>query len=121
MSARSHQLHMVWTGRGCIIPLIQETQLHTKAVTSLAILQTQDKLYSGSLDRTVRVWSINSEVIHCTQVHEVKDQVNNLLVDKSILCFIPQGAGIKMWSHHINIKSTLYTSLLGYVAFFFNV
>ncbi|GMP59804.1 hypothetical protein CsSME_00022937 [Camellia sinensis var. sinensis] len=88
----------VWTGRGCIIPLIQETQLHTKAVTSLAILQTQDKLYSGSLDRTVRVWSINSEVIHCTQVHEVKDQVNNLLVDKSILCFIPQGAGIKVQS-----------------------
>ncbi|CAL5440744.1 unnamed protein product [Camellia sinensis] len=100
----------VWTGRGCIIPLIQETQLHTKAVTSLAILQTEDKLYSGSLDRTVRVchqkvsclcnqvWSINSEVIHCTQVHEVKDQVNNLLVDKSILCFIPQGAGIKVQS-----------------------
>ncbi|XP_028077355.1 putative E3 ubiquitin-protein ligase LIN [Camellia sinensis] len=88
----------VWTGKGSILHLIQETRKHTKAVSSLAILQSGDKLYSGSLDKTVRVWSIGGEVMHCTQVHDMKDQVHNLVVANSVACFIPQGAGIKMHS-----------------------
>ncbi|XP_052200352.1 putative E3 ubiquitin-protein ligase LIN-1 isoform X2 [Diospyros lotus] len=88
----------VWTGRGSILHLAQETREHTKAVTSLAILHSGDKLYSGSLDRTVRVWSISSEVMNCTQVHDMKDPINSLVVSNSISCFIPQGAGIKMHS-----------------------
>ncbi|KAI7989544.1 putative E3 ubiquitin-protein ligase LIN-1 [Camellia lanceoleosa] len=82
----------VWTGKGSILHLIQETRKHTKAVSSLAILQSGDKLYSGSLDKTVRVWSIGGEVMHCTQVHDMKDQVHNLVVANSVACFIPQGA-----------------------------
>ncbi|CAK9172751.1 unnamed protein product [Ilex paraguariensis] len=86
----------VWTGKGSSLHLIQETREHTKAVTSLAILQSGDKVYSGSLDRTVRVWSIGNEVMCCEQVHDMKDQVNYLVVANSISCFIPQGAGIKV-------------------------
>ncbi|RVW96266.1 putative E3 ubiquitin-protein ligase LIN-1 [Vitis vinifera] len=80
---------------GSILHLIHETREHTKAVTSLAILESGERLYSGSLDRTARIWSIGSEAIYCVQIHDMKDQVNNLVVANSIACFIPQGAGVK--------------------------
>lgn len=46
------------------------------------------------------MWSINKENIHCEEVYDVKEHVNNLLVANNISCFIPQGAGIKVnsWS-----------------------
>ncbi|KAJ6435403.1 hypothetical protein OIU84_000569 [Salix udensis] len=88
----------VWTGKGSILHLIQEIREHTKAVTSLAVLQSGEKLYSGSLDRTERVWSVGNESLTCVQVHDMKDQVNNLVVANGISCFIPQGAGVKVHS-----------------------
>ncbi|KDP33701.1 hypothetical protein JCGZ_07272 [Jatropha curcas] len=88
----------VWTGRGSILHLIQELREHTKAVTSLVVLQSGERLYSGSLDRTARIWSIGNEALHCVQVHDMKDQVHNLVVANSISCFIPQGAGVKVHS-----------------------
>ncbi|KAJ6731487.1 RING-TYPE E3 UBIQUITIN TRANSFERASE, partial [Salix purpurea] len=88
----------VWTGKGSILHLIQEIREHTKAVTSLAVLQPGEKLYSGSLDRTERVWSVGNESLTCVQVHDMKDQVNNLVVANGISCFIPQGAGVKVHS-----------------------
>lgn len=98
----------VWTGRGSILHLIQQIREHTKAVTGLAILQSGEMLYSGSLDKTARVWSIGNEEIHCVQVHDIKDQIQNLAVSNSILCFIPQGAGIKV--HLRNGKTKLLNS-----------
>ncbi|XWS72048.1 hypothetical protein CRYUN_Cryun02cG0007400 [Craigia yunnanensis] len=95
----------VWTGRGSILHLVQEIREHTKAVTSLYILQSGERLYSGSLDKTARVWSIGNELIHCVQVHEMKDQVHNLVVANSISCFIPQGPGVKV--HAWNGQSKL--------------
>ncbi|CAI9293293.1 unnamed protein product [Lactuca saligna] len=88
----------VWMDKGSVLHLIQEIREHSKAVTSLIVPQSGDTLYSGSHDKTVRWWSINKESIHCEQVYDVKDQVNNLLVANSISCFIPQGAGIKIQS-----------------------
>ncbi|KAK1418553.1 hypothetical protein QVD17_27698 [Tagetes erecta] len=88
----------VWTGKGSVLHLLQEIREHSKAVTSLTVLQSGDTLYSGSHDKTVRGWSINKEMIQCEQVYDVKDHVNNLLVANSISCFIPQGAGIKIHS-----------------------
>lgn len=35
--------------------LIQEVREHTKAVTCLCISSTGDKMFSGSLDKTIRV------------------------------------------------------------------
>ncbi|KAK8513815.1 hypothetical protein V6N13_002531 [Hibiscus sabdariffa] len=86
----------VWAGTGSTLHLVQEIREHTKAITSLFILQNGERLYSGSLDKTARVWSIGNEVIHCVQVHDMKDQVHNLVVANSISCFIPQGAGVKV-------------------------
>ncbi|KAL6224049.1 hypothetical protein ACLB2K_002905 [Fragaria x ananassa] len=88
----------VWTGKGSILHLIQETQEHTKAVSSLAILQSKEILYSGSLDKTTRAWSISNEGIQCVEVHDMKDQVHNLAVTNSFSCFIPQSNGIKAHS-----------------------
>lgn len=87
----------IWKGRGAL-HLILEMREHSKAVTSLAILQSGEKLYSGSLDKTIRVWSIGDEEIRCIQVHDVKDYVNNLTVANTISCFIPQGTGVKFHS-----------------------
>jgi WD40 repeat protein len=86
----------VWSGKGSILHLIEENREHTKAVTSLAILQSGERLYSGSHDKTVRAWSIVNEAMHCEQVYDVKDHVNNLVVANSISCFIPHGAGVKV-------------------------
>ncbi|EEF48225.1 F-box and wd40 domain protein, putative [Ricinus communis] len=88
----------IWTGRGSVLHLIQEIKEHTKAVTSLVVLQSGERLYSGSLDRTARVWSIGNEELHCVQIHDMKDQVQSLVVANSISCFIPQGAGVKVHS-----------------------
>ncbi|KAK9073769.1 hypothetical protein SSX86_006363 [Deinandra increscens subsp. villosa] len=88
----------VCTLKGSVLHLLQEIREHTKAVTSLTVLQSGETLYSGSHDKTVRGWAINKEMIQCEQVYDVKDHVNNLLVANSISCFIPQGAGIKIHS-----------------------
>ncbi|XP_024024111.1 putative E3 ubiquitin-protein ligase LIN-1 [Morus notabilis] len=88
----------VWTGKGSILHLIQEIREHTKAVTSLAVLAAGERLYSGSLDRSARIWSISDDTIDCIQVHDMKDQVQNLVVSNNISCFIPHGAGLKVHS-----------------------
>ncbi|KAK1417336.1 hypothetical protein QVD17_26463 [Tagetes erecta] len=96
----------VWTGKNTgkgkdnVLRLTQEIREHTKAVTSLTVLQSGDTLYSGSHDKTIRVWSINKEDVYCEEVYDMKEHVNNLLVANSIACFIPQGNGIKVnsWS-----------------------
>ncbi|WCJ42504.1 Transducin/WD40 repeat-like superfamily protein [Euphorbia peplus] len=88
----------VWTGRGSVLHLMQEIREHTKAVTSLVVLQSEEKLYSGSLDKTARVWSISNDALYCVEVHDMKDQVHNLVAMNRISCFIPQGAGIKVQS-----------------------
>ncbi|KAG0499238.1 hypothetical protein HPP92_003929 [Vanilla planifolia] len=70
---------------------------HTKAVTSFAILPT-GKLCSGSVDKSLRVWSLHDGLINCKEVHDTKDQVHNLAITDNIACFISQGAGVKLLS-----------------------
>nr|KAJ0203061.1 hypothetical protein LSAT_V11C500282180 [Lactuca sativa] len=94
-SGHSDGMIKIWACKGSVLRLTQEIREHTKAVTSLTILPSGDTLYSGSHDKTIR-WSFNQETIHCEEVYDVKDHVNNLLVANSISCFIPQGVGIKV-------------------------
>ncbi|CAL1359644.1 unnamed protein product [Linum trigynum] len=108
ISGHSDGTMKVWTGRGSVLHLVQELREHTKGVSSLVVPQSGDKLYSGSLDRTARVWSIVGDTLHCMQVHDMKDQVHNLVVANSISCFIPAGAGIKV--HSWSGKSKLLNS-----------
>ncbi|XP_022933811.1 putative E3 ubiquitin-protein ligase LIN-1 isoform X2 [Cucurbita moschata] len=98
ISGHSDGTIKVWSVGGTNLHPLQETQEHSKGVTSLAIIESEEKLYSGSLDKTIKVWSLGSDVIQCIQVHDVKDQVHNLVVSKTIACFIPHGAGIRVYS-----------------------
>lgn len=43
---------------------------HTKDITALQISQNEDLLFSGSLDKTIRVWNLNSRVC----LHELNDE-----------------------------------------------
>ncbi|KAM0913621.1 hypothetical protein ACQ4PT_012049 [Festuca glaucescens] len=87
----------VWEGSENILRLVQESQEHTKAITSLSILPSEEKLYSGSMDRTIRVWQFR-DGLRCAEVHDTRDPVQNLAVATTMACFVPQGAGVKALS-----------------------
>ncbi|KAL8102427.1 putative E3 ubiquitin-protein ligase LIN-1 [Apium graveolens] len=95
----------VWTGKGSILHLIQVTREHTKAVTSLTVSESGDKLYSGSLDKTVRAWDVDNGGMQCEHVYDMKDHVNSLAIANNVSYFIPYGAGIKV--HSLNGASKL--------------
>nr|XP_043619326.1 putative E3 ubiquitin-protein ligase LIN-1 [Erigeron canadensis] len=102
----------VWDTGKRVLQLIQEVREHSKAVTSLYIPPSCDKLYSGSLDKTIRVWVIKLEGIHCIQVHDVKEAVHRLTVDANAAYFFSQSPGVKVfgWSgvtKHINFKQSV--------------
>ena len=45
----------VWEGSENILSLVHESQEHAKAITSLAVLHSEEKIFTGSLDKTIRV------------------------------------------------------------------
>ncbi|XP_020585745.1 putative E3 ubiquitin-protein ligase LIN-1 isoform X2 [Phalaenopsis equestris] len=96
ISGHSDGTIMVWGSGDKLLHQIQETREHTKAVTSLAVLQSGKKLFSGSVDKSVRVWSLHDGHINCMEFHDTKDQVHNLNIANNMACFIPQGAGVKV-------------------------
>ncbi|XP_073052869.1 putative E3 ubiquitin-protein ligase LIN-1 [Primulina eburnea] len=102
----------VWdTGRKTT-RLIQEVREHSKAVTCLYVPPSLDKLYSGSLDKTIRVWSIKQDGIYCIQVHDVKESVVLLIANASYACYASQGHGVKVYnwsgvSRHINLNKQI--------------
>lgn len=119
----------VWDAGKRVLRFIQEVREHTKAVTCLYVSSSGDKLYSGSLDKTIRVWTVKQEEIYCVQVHDVKEPVYHLIADPNVACFSSQGSGIKVynWSgvpKHINFNkyvkclamsdNTLYCGCSGY-------
>uniref|UniRef100_A0A0E0FIZ5 RING-type E3 ubiquitin transferase n=1 Tax=Oryza nivara TaxID=4536 RepID=A0A0E0FIZ5_ORYNI len=87
----------VWEGSENILRLVHESQEHTKAITSLAVLHSEEKLFSGSLDRTIRVWQLR-DALRCVEVHDAKDPVQSLAVAAAMACFAPQGSGVKVLS-----------------------
>ncbi|KAI3953488.1 hypothetical protein MKW92_021138 [Papaver armeniacum] len=81
--------------------LIKEIREHTKAVTCLDVIPSSgDKLYSGSLDKTIRVWTINSAEIHCIEVHDVKERevVLGLAANARFACFASQATDVKVYN-----------------------
>ncbi|MCE0482352.1 hypothetical protein HAX54_041039 [Datura stramonium] len=108
-SSHSDGTIKVWETGKRVPRLIHETCEHAKAVTCLYVSSSCDKLYSGSLDRTIRVWAINQEEIHCLQVHDVKEPVLELIANTHFACFASQTTGIKVynWSgvpKHVNFQ-----------------
>ncbi|CAI9116943.1 OLC1v1018239C1 [Oldenlandia corymbosa var. corymbosa] len=99
--------------------LIQEVRQHTKAVTCLCLSPSGTKMFSGSLDKTIRIWAIKQEEIHCVQIHDVKEPVLGLSANSSFACFFSQTTGVKVYSwsgapKHVNFnKNVKCVSLLG--------
>ncbi|XP_077246554.1 putative E3 ubiquitin-protein ligase LIN-1 isoform X2 [Tasmannia lanceolata] len=102
----------VWDAGKRVLRLIQEVHEHTKAVSCLFIPPAGDKLYSGSLDRTIRIWTIEPEKIRCVQVHDMKEPVQWLAASTNLACFASQGTSSKVynWSgvpKHINFNKSV--------------
>ncbi|KAG0477879.1 hypothetical protein HPP92_012598 [Vanilla planifolia] len=91
--------------------LVQEVQEHLKAVTGLYIPLSSDRLYSCSLDKTIRTWTIEPE-IRGLQIHDMKEPVHCLAANANIVCFSTQGTGAKVstWgglTKHINFNKNV--------------
>ncbi|XP_012835676.1 PREDICTED: putative E3 ubiquitin-protein ligase LIN [Erythranthe guttata] len=98
ISSHSDGTIKVWDTAKRAPRLIQEAREHSKAVTCLYVTPSCDKLYSGSLDKTIRVWSIKQEEIYCIQVHDVREAVLALAANASVACFSSQGNGVKVYN-----------------------
>ncbi|GAU16937.1 hypothetical protein TSUD_36950 [Trifolium subterraneum] len=85
----------VWDARKRIPRVIQETREHKKAVTSLC--SSVDRLYSSSLDKTIRVWTIKPDGIKCIDVYDVKEAVYELAANAELACYVTQGTGVFNW------------------------
>ncbi|KAK2457361.1 putative E3 ubiquitin-protein ligase LIN-1 [Trifolium repens] len=86
----------VWDARKRIPRVIQETREHKKAVTSLC--SSADRLYSSSLDKTIRVWTIKPDGIKCIDVYDVKEAVYELAANAELACYVTQGTGVKVFN-----------------------
>ncbi|XVF55313.1 hypothetical protein PTKIN_Ptkin06aG0027300 [Pterospermum kingtungense] len=109
ISSHSDGTIKVWDARKRGLRLDQEVHEHMKAVTCLYVPSSGDRLYSGSLDKTIRVWALKPEEIHCIQVHDVKEAVHELTANSKFACFISQGNGVKVYNwagipKHVNFN-----------------
>ncbi|XP_039069062.1 putative E3 ubiquitin-protein ligase LIN-1 [Hibiscus syriacus] len=112
ISSHSDGTIKVWDAGRRRLRLVQEAHHHIKAVTCLYVPSSGDRLYSGSLDKTIRVWELKPEEIQCVQVHDVKEAVHEFAANSKFACFISQGNGIKVynWSgtpKHINFNKSV--------------
>ncbi|KAJ6352091.1 hypothetical protein OIU76_001329 [Salix suchowensis] len=106
ISSHSDGTIKVWDAGKRVLRLIQEVRDHTKAVTCLYIPSSEDKLYSGSLDKTIRVWAIEPEEIHCIQVHDVKETVYELTANCKVACFVSQGPGVTASDTYLSFSTS---------------
>lgn len=67
--SKQFKLIQVWDAGRKVPRLIQEVREHNKAVTCLCLSSSSDKLYSGSLDKTIRVSNIMSFFTSFYQKH----------------------------------------------------
>ncbi|KAG5543008.1 hypothetical protein RHGRI_015935 [Rhododendron griersonianum] len=109
ISSHSDGTIKVWDAGTRVPQLLQEVREHIKAVTCLYVSSSGDKMYSGSMDKTIRVWAIKQEAIHCFQIHDVKDAVLELTANSNFACFSTQGTGVKIYNwagvpKHINFN-----------------
>lgn len=98
----------VWDCRKKNLILIQDLKEHQKSVTCLYISFSRDKLYSGSLDKTIRVWSIGPDEIHFVKSYDAKEPVQSLVVNSTMFCFgAPQSTGVRILQGDTGIKSLM--------------
>ncbi|KAL2634268.1 hypothetical protein R1flu_005747 [Riccia fluitans] len=76
--------------------LICETKEHSRAVLCFAVIEESQKLFSGSADKTVRVWTLSEERLKCLQVIDIREAVHAIAANSSTIVVIPQNAGVKV-------------------------
>ncbi|CAM8926126.1 unnamed protein product [Rhodiola kirilowii] len=88
----------VWDAAKKTMRLLHEIRIHTKAVTCLCVAPSGEILFSGSLDKTIRVWEITSEAIHSLEVHDVREPVYALAANSNVACFASHVTGMKVYT-----------------------
>ncbi|KAK9164469.1 hypothetical protein Syun_005371 [Stephania yunnanensis] len=78
----------------------------------LSLVHFKNRVFSSQSDGSIKVWSIKSDGIHCLQVHDVKEPVQELVACSSFACFASQGAGVKIYNwngvpKHINFNKNV--------------
>ncbi|CAK9276088.1 unnamed protein product [Sphagnum jensenii] len=86
----------VWDTRRREPRLLKEVKAHLKPALCLAYLQSANQLYTGSADKTIRVWALEDEGMKCLRMVDVKEPVVSLVVNSRFTAILPQGAGIKL-------------------------
>ncbi|CAM6032894.1 unnamed protein product [Sphagnum compactum] len=86
----------VWDTRRQEPQLLKEVKAHLKPTLCLAYLQSANQLYTGSADKTIRVWALEDEGMKCLRMVDVKEPVVSLVVNSQFTAILPQGAGIKL-------------------------
>ncbi|CAK9232698.1 unnamed protein product [Sphagnum troendelagicum] len=86
----------VWDTRRREPQLLKEVKAHLKPALCLAYLQSANQLYTGSADKTIRVWALEDEGMKCLRMVDVKEPVVSLVVNSRFTAILPQGAGIKL-------------------------
>ncbi|MCO5549197.1 hypothetical protein L7F22_002663 [Adiantum nelumboides] len=86
----------VWDCRKKNLILIQDLKEHQKPVTCLFVSHTGDKLYSGSLDKSVKVWLIELDEVQLLKTYETKEPVQCLVTNGTTLYLgAPQSSGVR--------------------------
>ncbi|GAY64555.1 hypothetical protein CUMW_234440 [Citrus unshiu] len=75
LSSHSDGTIKMWDSGKRVLRLIQEVREHTKAVTCLYVPSSGDKLYSGSLDKAIRVYNWSGAIKHINFNKHVKSLV----------------------------------------------
>lgn len=75
----------MWDATKRVPRLVQEVREHTKAVTCLYIPSPGDKLYSGSLDKTIRAsilfcFAVSIEIPHSGNAYETQSYVGESIL-----------------------------------------
>nr|XP_016469073.1 PREDICTED: zinc finger CCCH domain-containing protein 48-like [Nicotiana tabacum] len=89
-----------WTTGDCFT-LLTQLEGHQKVVAGIALPSGSDKLYSGSTDKTVRVWDCQSGQENCLRLLAgTEDGILAWKYNGSTNCFEP-AAQLKEHTHHV--------------------
>ncbi|KAM7279117.1 hypothetical protein ACFE04_006251 [Oxalis oulophora] len=61
----------------------------SQSSTTTAVLISDDNKHTSLIPLSA-VWSIGDEGLRCTQIHDMKDHIHNLVVSNSIAYYVPQ-------------------------------
>ncbi|CAM0955871.1 unnamed protein product [Alopecurus aequalis] len=67
-----------WDIKGQRAVIIREVKEHKKAVTCFALSESGENLFSGSADKSIRVWKMAQRKLECVEVIQIKEAVQKI-------------------------------------------